>query len=420
MSEMPIFIHAFWRTGSTYLWKKFRDRPQYRAYYEPLHEILIKPEGAILAELSGGDRAALRHPPIDEFYFAEFPFRENGGVECFEKRFSYENYCLDEDKEDEPLRRYIANLIAHASRHGQRAVLQFNRSLFRLGWLRRHFPSVNILLLRRPADVWRSVLSFADCSFAGVFYILLGQNRAKPPLCFLPEWTSIPCFAGETIDRDYAFYRPAVMQNVGKLYPAFFDFYVTATIQAASLADCILDIDEISANPQVCKLAEKRLAELGAAIAMDDCRVPSERGVSSQTSEWLAYEDFARVLLPHLLPRSISINYEQLLSHKAMLGEYFWNLLLDFTDRASPGARRLSEIARTAAPTNYMEGVRLLSAHQSEEACHRFSDALRGKRTRELWRHWAAAQSMCKRPLLAELGHRQAALQGAATESLPR
>lgn len=420
MSEIPIFVHAFWRTGSTYIWKKFRDRPEYRAYYEPLHELLIKPKGAILAELSRRDRGALRHPPIDQFYFAEFPFKENGGVEFFEKRFSYETYCMYEDAEDEPLRRYVANLMAHAERHGQRAMLQFNRSLFRVGWLQRHFPSVNILLLRRPADVWRSVLSFADCSFAGVFYILLGQNRAKAPLCYLPEWIPIPRFAGETIDHDYAFYGPGVIQNAAKLYPAFFDFYATATVYAAGFADCILDIDEISANPQVRRLAEKRLAELGAKIDLDDCRVPSERGVSSQAREWLAYEDFARVLLPHLLPRSISIKYEQLLKHKAMLGEYFWNLMLDFTDRANPGARRLSEIARTAAPTNYMEGVRLLSAGQSEEACRKFCEALRGRRTPELWRHWSAAQAMCERPLLAELGHRQAALPGAATELSPR
>ena len=37
-SEDPIFIHAWWRSGSTYIWSKLRENKSCRCYYEPLHE----------------------------------------------------------------------------------------------------------------------------------------------------------------------------------------------------------------------------------------------------------------------------------------------------------------------------------------------------------------------------------------------
>lgn len=207
-SQRPIFIHAMWRTGSTYIWKKFREQRRYRAYYEPLHEMLAKPREEVLA--AGDERRVsdLRHPAIDRPYFAEFPFARKGGVEFFEKPLSYERYCLEKNETDEALRRYVSNLITHASRHKQRAVLQFNRSLLRAGWLTRHFSPVNILLLRRPVNVWKSIVSYSDASFAGVLCIVLGQNKFKAPLKFLSDWLDLPCRIGGSIEDDYYAYGP--------------------------------------------------------------------------------------------------------------------------------------------------------------------------------------------------------------------
>src|SRR5689334_15510805 len=115
----PVFIHAMWRTGSTYVWKKFRDQAQYRAYYEPLNELLARSRKTFVAAASSQAAEKLRHPALKDFYFAEFPFTPGGGVEFFEKALSYERYALEPQAEDEPLHRYINNLLAHAELHGQ-------------------------------------------------------------------------------------------------------------------------------------------------------------------------------------------------------------------------------------------------------------------------------------------------------------
>ena len=59
----PIFIHAWWRSGSTYIWSKLRENESCRCYYEPLHE---KIAGLNLAAIEGPAEVsvsrALRHP----------------------------------------------------------------------------------------------------------------------------------------------------------------------------------------------------------------------------------------------------------------------------------------------------------------------------------------------------------------------
>ena len=65
----PIFIHAMWRTGSTYVWKKFRDQQQYRAYFEPFNEYLVHSPSELGEIYSEEKIKAARHPGhIDEKY----------------------------------------------------------------------------------------------------------------------------------------------------------------------------------------------------------------------------------------------------------------------------------------------------------------------------------------------------------------
>jgi hypothetical protein len=124
----PIFIHAMWRTGSTYVWKKFRDQPQYRAYYEPLHESLgtARPVGRLLpaalaATRTRGRNRGLRHPDLDRPYLDEYPLRWwAGGVRHFKTKFAQERYWLDPDDVDADLLRYISSLVSFAARKAKR------------------------------------------------------------------------------------------------------------------------------------------------------------------------------------------------------------------------------------------------------------------------------------------------------------
>jgi len=433
----PIFIHAMWRTGSTYVWKKFRDQPQYRAYYEPLNEILARPSESFLAAASTKAAEKLRHPALKDFYFAEFPFTPGGGVEFFEKPLSYERYSLEPDAEDEPLYRYINNLLAHARLHGQTPVLQFNRSVLRAGWLDRNFSPVNILVLRHPAQMWKSMLSFEDHSFTGAFCILLGQNRFRPPLCHFPSWIDLPYRAGPSIDDDQRAYTECRVRHEARLYPSFFDFSVAATLHSVRYADCILDMDELAANPAAREAAAQRLKELGVAIDFVDLAMPRSSLDSPVEREWLAYEEFAKDFLSPTLPAEFSLPKDVLAKHGAMLGSYYRELLGKFTDRPAPLLLRDPARAADRASQSHQQGLSLFHAGQYEAAATQFAQALAEQENSERWNDWATAQSACVRPLLTELGYRQSlrmdsqhrdatanlgillALQGRDQESLP-
>ncbi|MGA9883954.1 MAG: hypothetical protein WBQ34_09575 [Candidatus Acidiferrales bacterium] len=400
----PVFIQAMWRTASTYVWRKFRAQPGYRCYYEPLHEMLVKPRERVLSVGDERRTSSLRHPAIDRPYFAEFPFACEGGAKFFQKPLSYERYCLREGDKDNALHRYISNLIAHASRHKQRAVLQFNRGLLRAGWLTRKFSPVNILVLRKPANVWKSFLSFSDGSFTGALCIVLGQNKAKWPLNVLPDWLDLPCRMGATVEDDYVAYSSISGELASRMYPSFFDFYLAAILHSARYADCILDVDEISVNPSARAAAQRRLREFGIEVDFSDCSVPSYALETAQEREWLAYEDFARRFLRALLPVDLLLPRRAFNSHRSMLGSYFRELLGEVVSEARS---RLTIFPQCAA-AKHAEGLQLFQTSRKEESATAFGDALASEQTSERWNDWSTAQAACSRLVVAELGYRQA------------
>jgi hypothetical protein len=395
----PIFIQAMWRASSTYIWKKFRDQPRYRAYCEPLHEVLSWPREEV-CQTNGPDVwKQLRHPVNDKFYFDEFPFSAGGGVEHFEKSLSFERYCLDETEQDEPLRRYIAGLIDHAESHGQRAVLQFNRGLLRAGWLSRQFRPVQIVLLRRPLSLWKSFLSYPGHSFSAYVSMIFGQNREKAPLSYLPSWLDFPRFVGASVAEEWGCYQAFTEANAALLYPSFFDLSVLTSVHCTQFADCILDLDEITRNPEVRRAATEKLRELGIAIDLEDCAVPSYQ-VEEADREWLAYEEFSRPFLRSALPDEISISRERMKSHEPLLGPYFRELLAGFTGRRPAAETRLAAEKSAAA-------IQLFAGRQFEPAARLLGEALAGEPTSTRWNDWAVAQTACLRPRLAELGFGQ-------------
>jgi adenylyl-sulfate kinase len=404
----PIFIQAMWRTASTYVWQKFRVQPQYRAYYEPLHEMLVKPRDQVLSIGDHSRTAVLRHPPIDHSYFSEFPFGDKGGVEFFEKPLSYERYCLQDNETDDALNRYISRLISYAALHKQRAVLQFNRGLLRAGWLTRNFSPVNILVLRRPASVWKSFLSFADDSFAGILCIVLGQNKFKRPLQSLPDWLDLPCRIGATIEDDYGAYGSITAELKRRMYPSFFDFYLVATLHCVRYADCILDVDELSVNPAARTAAQDRLRRFGIEIDLSDCAVPSYSLASAEQREWLAYEDFARRFLRATIPPRLLLSRKAIQAHLPMLGGYFRALLGEFAgrDAAKKSSSSLDVAARAAG--KHVEGLRLFHDSHQDASAQTLGEALAEQPNSERWNDWATAQAACSRLILAELGYKQA------------
>ena len=402
----PIFIQAMWRTGSTYVWKKFRDDRNYHAYLEPLHEYLARPREEVCAAYGPAATAALRHPPLDQFYFDEYPFTP-AGVEYFRKSLSYERYCLGQTEEDEDLRRYIGNLNEYAARHGQRPVLQFNRGLLRAAWLAHNFSSVQVLLLRSPLGVWKSFKRFEARYFQSRICEILGQNRSRPPIKYLTPWLDFPQGVRETDGEESDCYRSFAVKNEDLLYPSFFDFYLLSIVHCMQHADCILDLDEISRNPAVRQAATSRLRELEIEISLADCNLPSYVP-DPNDREWLAYEEFSPNFLAGTLPPDISISKEKFEANSPLMGEYFRTLIEKFVERSNAGRQFAIGAAPRLKCEKHLSAIRLFEGRQFEQSAESFGAALAEQQTGEVWNDWATAQNSCRRPHLAELGFRLA------------
>ena len=113
MAVHPIFIHSLFRTGSTYVWNKFRQNKHYYCYSTAT--------------------ARVRHPRITKNHLAEYEKLlqpNHRGIPFFKKSFSFDDYCNNDPNPD--LKRYIDYLISGAAAEGKTPVLQFNRTAFRI------------------------------------------------------------------------------------------------------------------------------------------------------------------------------------------------------------------------------------------------------------------------------------------------
>lgn len=282
-ASRPIFVHGCWRTGSTYVWSKFREQARYRCYLEPLHEALIdQPESHFEQEYRDQVTQKLRHPSLERHYFAEYPFRAGGGVEKFAKDLPYKRYCLEPGEEDAALEEYVANLLAHAGAHGQVPVLQFNRGLLRSRWLHKKFNSLDVLLLRDPFETWLSYKSFADRYFITVTACIAGQNKDSMWFKPLQEIVEVPYFAGETFQEDFNFYYQFTGQHESKLYALFYYFFVLTFLYNLPSAHAIVDLDSLTRSADARTRVGGRLAAHGLAISLADCRLPCHPECASQ------------------------------------------------------------------------------------------------------------------------------------------
>jgi hypothetical protein len=247
-----IFLHSSFRSGSTYVWSKFRELPSTTAYYEPFHESLGLDIQRLLSLT--GDSWNSHHPALNAPYFSEYrPFIEDNRVRNFASDFSYRRFFLGADAVQPGLQNYVGMLIDHAASLGKTPVFGFSRSLGRIGWLKAHFNSFNVLVLRRPRKQWASIVQQATTYGHPYFYttnfVICGQNRNHPLVRPLIDVYDIPLIETADASRDIASYErvlSGVTNEVG--YFIFFYHYLTTLIESGPAADLILDMDRLSAD----------------------------------------------------------------------------------------------------------------------------------------------------------------------------
>jgi hypothetical protein len=258
MRKKPIFIHSLFRTGSTYVWNKFRQHGGYWCYYEPLNQVLAKIDTqtpsiwAYDAHTSG----RLRHPAIDKYHLWEYkdlliPGRT--GVPFFKKSFSFDDFCNNDANPHQ--KQYIDFLLRGAGAGDKTPLLQFNRTALRIRWFKTHFPgAAHIYLARNPRHQFHSYLSMLRSEKLDIFLTmdLLTASINRNSQYFKPLSERIPLceyHSGSFEDERLVYSQLLPLYSDKEKYYIFYFTWFSALLENALHNDFILNIDLLSADP---------------------------------------------------------------------------------------------------------------------------------------------------------------------------
>ncbi|MFY8200600.1 MAG: sulfotransferase [Pirellula staleyi] len=209
-----VIITGRFRSGSTMLWNVFRQLDDVTAFYEPLNE------RRWFDASHRGDSVDRTHRGVTNYW------REYEGLEelseLYQEDWTRNQLYMDERSWEPQLKQYIERLVE--SSQGT-AVLQFNRIDFRLAWIVKSFPGVQIVhLMRHPRDQWCSTLGcpssfgpndgdLADFSRCDNYYLntwvadlryrfpfLADESKQHPYRCFYLLWKMSYLFARRYAD----------------------------------------------------------------------------------------------------------------------------------------------------------------------------------------------------------------------------
>lgn len=274
----PIWIHGSWRTGSTYVWSKFRASPDYFAYYEPFHEDLesLSREGIERATTTAWPS---HHPDIGAPYYAEYrSLIHTLGVSGFEFPFSYTNFFVHA----EPLpaqQRYLDHLVAHAAGRG-RPVFGFCRSWGRVGWFKRYCAGTHIALTRDPLALWRSASRrqqiYGDTYFLVMPQVILHLAQRPPWLQDYLQVLGLGRLARyATVNDARRGAERDLRRNPAHVMASFVAAQCLANVIAERYADVVLRIDELATDSGRRILTDILHSRYDIHLDWQDCRIPT-------------------------------------------------------------------------------------------------------------------------------------------------
>jgi hypothetical protein len=300
----PIFLHGLWRSGSTFVWSRFRAAEGVTAYFEPLSPALARLTRARIHRTGWRDTMERnRHPVMERPYFAEYePLLRGRGVRTHRRAFAAERFASRPDESEPALEAYIDALLAHARAEGRRPVLGFVRTGLRMGALRQAFGAYDVHIDRHPLAVWSSYQRHAENGthnfFANLLYVL--ERNAHDPL-FAPLAADHHLRRGfERAAKPRVFYREAVDRlTPEESYGLVFWFWLMGALHAASHADMILDVSLAETPGYVGELEARLKCECGLDVSLEGLttvrepeRLPffDRRGAETRALEFLPLE----------------------------------------------------------------------------------------------------------------------------------
>ena len=276
-SDEAIFLHSSWRAASTYVWAKFRQRPDTYCYFEPLNEHLFTLTAEIIDRFrpwSFANHPALQAPYLEEFRPLIGP---GGGIPGFPAHLTFGRYCATSADSLPELEVYMADLARLAARLGRRPVYGFVRTDLRVGWFRARMPGAHIFIRREPRRQFLSMLRQAvqgNPYFLQRGVVILRQNMEAPAFAPLLSAIELPALLESSGLRE-AFRGKLVDETVlRRLYFIFYFMWLLARQFGEPQCHLAIDIDRLSLDDSYRREIENRLGDLvGRAISFADCRV---------------------------------------------------------------------------------------------------------------------------------------------------
>jgi len=270
LDPTPIFVHAWWRSSSTYVWLKLRENPSLCCYYEPLHEMLASLNKELATKgLKPEFSRAMRHPVPERNYYSEYFELPTSSVHLYSPKLAYDRYLLRASDSDPALLAYLSGLMTSALQAGRRPVLCFCRSQMRSAWMKRQFGGIHIAQIRNPISQWSSFLigPYFTRTMIGLGLKLL---RAYPG-----AFAHIHGFD----ERARAFDEnpggaPPLTVSAADALRLFLLLWIASSLQAVAQADRVIDVDLLSTDASYRAALSQWFETIGCAVDFSDCATP--------------------------------------------------------------------------------------------------------------------------------------------------
>ncbi len=302
-----VFVHASWRTSSTWFFSKFRSAVDTTSFYEPFNEDLLTLTLA-KATSDGPQSWDSRHPQGRPYYLEYAPFvAEAGGVRAFKRQIPYVWYLPEAGLIEGDLRReeveYLNQLVDHAALVGELPVFADNRSLGRLRAIKRAVGGFHIFLHRNLWKQWLSYISYrrqkAPYFYNTVINILLrGVDPFLEYLCrFYVEGEITPG------DRT-SMLRPLEALPETAMFGAFMGLHIYLHLNAQMSADLTVDATRLAHDAAYRTAIEDDIRrKVGISISLDDATdppAPDELDIDAAAIDWPAIRAHANVAVETL------------------------------------------------------------------------------------------------------------------------
>lgn len=272
MNTKLFFIHSLFRAGSTYFYNALKRTGFYHVYHEPLHDAIASMLDSWHESTQQNieqNKEVLRHDFLQSGYFDEFECVLPHLKELYDYTFSFDQYFLEENIHAPDLEQYLLNLIKSAPKV---PILQCTRTSGRMRWIKHHFESINLFLLRNPWDQWYSY-KVGDY-IAATPWIIASHPGAPVVVHKVLELFNIPLLPDGSLHGvrlKFVYSHPLSSEQD---YALFFATWLHAYIEVHAVCDLVIDMDVLSSSEMYRTQCLEKLNEIGIqAINLSDANL---------------------------------------------------------------------------------------------------------------------------------------------------